>query len=628
LFDLVHKHKRVVQVIIALLVVPFAIWGIESYRVGGSADTVATVNGLKVSVREFEEALRNQQDQLRRMLGRNFDPAIMDTAESRAALLDSLVERRLVESAAIEANLTIPDEVLVDLIHSVPAFQVEGRFSKAQYEATLKTQNPPLTSAQFEARVRQDLALQQLARAVGDAAIVPRSVAARLGALETQQREVSDARIPAQQFMGQVKVDDARLKSYYEENPAQFRQPERVRAEYVLLSADALARELPVSDADVKAQWDARYGAAFAEREAARKKAEGILAEVRKDPQRFAEMAKAQSDDKPSAEQGGDLGFQPRGSFVQPFEDALYKMKPGQISGVVETEFGFHILRLEGVRKNDGKEERRASHILVAAQGDARPLAEMRPQIEAELKKERGQQRFAEAAENFSNMVYEQSDSLKPVAERFKLTIRSTPWIAKSAQQELGPLDNPKLLAALFSDDAIAHKRNTDAVEVAPGTLVAARVVEHQPAVQRPFDEVKGQIAETLRQREAAELARKEGERRLEALRKGQEAGGLKWSAPKSVSRREPQGLRGDILRAVMTADVAKLPAYEGVAGEDGYLLLRVSKVTQPGDAKAADAEALQRAGQIYGAAQYQAFLASLRADADIEVRKEALERK
>jgi len=626
LFDLVHKHKRIVQVILALLIVPFAIWGIESYQFGGSADTVATVNGLKISKREFEEALSNQQDQLRRMLGRNFDPAIMDTAESRAALLDSLVERRLVESAALEADLSIPDEVLAGIIHSVPAFQVNGQFSKAQYEATLKTQRPPLTTAQFEARVRQDLALQQLARAVGDAAIAPRTVAARLVALETQQREVSEARVPAQQFMGQVKVDEARLKSYYEENPAQFRQPERVRAEYVLLSADTLARDVPVTDAEVKAQWDARYGAAFAEREAARKKAEGILAEVRKDPKRFAEVAKAQSDDKPSAEQGGDLGFQPRGSFVKPFEDALYKMKPGQISVVVETEFGFHILRLEAIRKNDGKEERRASHILVGASGDARPFAEMRPQIEAELRKERGQRRFAEAAETFSNMVYEQSDSLNPVAERFKLTVRTTPWIAKSAQQELGPLDNPKLLAALFSQDAITHKRNTDAVEVAPGTLVAARVAEHQPAAQRPFEQVKGEIAETLRRREAAELARKEGERKLEALRKGQDAS-LKWSAPKSVSRREPQGLRGDILRSVMSADASKLPAFEGVALDDGYLLLRVSKVTDSA-AKAADAEALQRAGQIYGASQYQAFLASLRADAEIEVRKEALERK
>lgn len=626
MFDLVHKHKRIVQVILALLIVPFAIWGLESYQFGGSADTVATVNGLKISKREFDEALSNQQDQLRRMLGRNFDPAIMDTAESRAALLDSLVERRLIESAALEANLTIPDEVLAGIIHSVPAFQVNGQFSKAQYEATLKTQRPPVSTAQFEARVRQDLALQQLARAVGDAAIAPRTVAARLVALETQQREVSEARVPAQQFMGQVKVDEARLKSYYEENPAQFRQPERVRAEYVLLSADALARDVPVTDAEVKAQWEARYGAAFAGREAARKKAEGILAEVRKDPGRFAEVAKAQSDDKPSAEQGGDLGFQPRGSFVKPFEDALYKMKPGQISGVVETEFGFHILRLEAIRKNDGKEERRASHILVGASGDARPLAEMRPQIEAELRKERGQRRFAEAAETFSNMVYEQSDSLKPVAERFKLTVRTTPWIAKSAQQELGPLDNPKLLAALFSQDAIAHKRNTDAVEVAPGTLVAARVAEHQPAAQRPFEQVKGEIAETLRRREAAELARKEGERKLEALRKGQDAG-LKWSASKSVSRREPQGLRGDILRSVMSADASKLPAFEGVALDDGYLLLRVSKVTEPA-AKAADAEALQRAGQIYGASQYQAFLASLRADAEIEVRKEALERK
>jgi peptidyl-prolyl cis-trans isomerase D len=627
LFNLVHKHKRIVQFILVLLVIPFAIWGLESYDFGGSRGAVATVNGMEISQREFEEQLRQQQEQLRRMLGRNYDPAILDTPESRAAILDSLISQRLVASAAAEANLTVTDDMLVELIHSAPAFQTDGQFSKAQYEAALRMQSPPLTAAQFESRLRRDLVLQQLGRAVADGAIAPRTVSERLVDLETQVREVSEFRIPAKQFMGQVKLEDAALKEYYEANTAEFRTPERVRADYVLLSADALARNEQISAEEVKRHWEAQYGKQFAERDAARKKIESILAEVRKDPGRFAEIAKQRSDDRASAEQGGDLGFQPRGSFVKPFEDALYRMKVGQISDVVETEFGFHVIRLTDVRKKDGKEERRASHILVSAPADARPLAEMRPQIEAELRKQRGARLFAEAAETFSNLVYEQPDSLQPAAERFKLPVRTTPWITKSPNQELGPLDNPKLLAALFSPDAVKNKRNTDAIEVAPGTLVSARVAEHQPAAQRSFEEVKGEIAEKLRRTQAAKLAQKEGAAKLEQLRKGGDAG-IKWGTARSVSRRDAKGLPADILTPVVSADVSKLPAYIGIPiPETGYLLLRISKVME-GDRKAAGAEPEARASQLYGAAQYQAYLDSLRAQADIEIMRENLERK
>lgn len=626
MFDLVHKHKKIIQVFLFLIALTFVTWGVESYTsMRGRADTVAKVNGLEISQPELDTELRRRQDQLRRMLGRAYDPAVFDTPEARRTVLESLISQKLAASAAHKGNLTISDEMLVELIHSIPAFQVDGQFSKARYETALRSQDPPMSSAQFETRLRLDLALQQLGRAVAESAFAPRSVAERLSALETQKREISEVRLAAQQYLPQVKVDEGKVKEYYDANAAEFRTPERVRAEYVLLSADILAREEQVGEADVKAQWDAQYGAKFAERDAARKKIDAILAEVKKDPAKFAEVAKRESSDRASAEQGGDLGFQPRGSFVKPFEDALFRLKPGEVSGVVESEFGFHVIRFVAARKQDGREERRASHILVPTAAGARSYAEMRPQIEAELRKQRASRRFAEAAEAFSNMVYEQPDSLKPAAERFKLTLRTTPWIEKSAKQELGPLDNPKLLGALFSTDAIKNKRNTDAVEVAPETLVAARVVEHQPAAQRGFDEVKAEIVERLKRREAAELARKDGEAKLAALRTGADAG-VKWGAARTVSRREPQGVPADILAPVVSADVTKLPAYVGVTiPEAGYLLVRISKVT---DAKPAAGPGDGRASQLFGAAQYEAYLASLRQRADIDVRTDALEKK
>ena len=629
MFDFVHKNKRIIQVFLALIALTFMTWGIESYtRMRGGRDVVATVNGLEISSREFGDELRRQQDQLRQLFGRNYDPATFDTPESRRALLDSLISQRRVASAAVKSNLPVPDEVLADTIHSIPAFRgPDGNFSRSTYEAVLRNQNPPLTPGQFEGRLRYDLSLSQLARAVGDAAIPSRTVSERLAALEAQQREVSDFRIPAQQFMAQVKVDDAKVKAHYDANLADYQTPERIRAEYVVLSADSLATQEAVKPEEVRALWESTVGPKLREKEEARKKAQAILAEVRKNPESFAEVAKKESQDPGSKDNGGDLGFSARGAFVKPYEDAVFRMKQGQISDVVESEFGFHIIRLTGIQKKDGKEERRSSHILIPAPADAKPFEAMRADIEAELRKQRVSRRFSESADAFQNMVYEQPDSLKPVAERFKLKIQTTGWVAKSAKQELGALDNPKLIAALFSADALRNKRNTDAIEVAPNTLVAARVVEHQPAAQRKFDEVKGEIAEMLRRREAVELARKEGTAKLEQLRKGADAG-VKWGAAKSVSRRDPQGLPNEVLRQVMSADVSKLPAYIGTPVADaGYVLLRINKVIEA-DPKKESKEASERAGGLMAAAQYEAYVASLRKQADIEINQANLERK
>ncbi|MGH8669039.1 MAG: peptidylprolyl isomerase, partial [Burkholderiales bacterium] len=454
--------------------------------------------------------------------------------------------------------------------------------------------------------------------------IPSRTVTGRLAALEAQRREVAEARIAAQQFLSQVKVDEAQAKAHYEANMNDFRTPERLKAEYVMLSAEAIAAQEAVGPDEVRQQWESTYGPKLREKEEARNKAQAIAAEVRKSPASFAETAKRESQDPGTKDRGGDLGFTSRGSFVKPFEDALYRMQQGQISEVIESEFGFHVIQLTGIQRRDGKEERRASHILIAAPVDAKPFEALRGEIEAELKKARAAKRYGEAADDFRNMVYEQFDSLKPAAERFKLKIQTTSWVTRSPGQELGALDNPKLIAALFSADALERKRNTDAIEVAPSTLVAARVVEHQPAAQRKFEEVRSEIIELLRRREAVALARKDGEAKLAQLRKGADAG-VKWGQPRMVSRREPQALPGDVLRQVMSADADKLPAYLGVpAGEIGFLLLKISRVVE---ADPKQQEAGNRPAALLGSAQYEAYVASLRQQADIEINQKNLEK-
>src|SRR6185436_6318962 len=291
---------------------------------------------------------------------------------------------------AASSHLTVSDEALLDSIHSIPAFKgPDGAFSKSTYESVLRQQNPPMSPAQFEGRLRYDLSLAQLTRAVGQSAIPSRAVSERLAALEAQQREISEFRILTEQFLPKVKLDEAKVKAYYEAKQAQFQVPERIKAEYVTLSAEAMAAQEVAKPEEVRQQWESAYGPKLREKEQARKEAQAIAAEVHKDPASFAELAKKKSQDPGSKDAGGDLGFAPRGSFVKPYEDVLFKMKEGQISEVVETEFGFHVIRLSGIQRKDGKEERRSSHILISAPADAKPFEAMREEIEADLRKQR-----------------------------------------------------------------------------------------------------------------------------------------------------------------------------------------------------------------------------------------------
>jgi peptidyl-prolyl cis-trans isomerase D len=615
MFDLIQKHKRIAQAILALLVIPFAIWGVESYtRFGGSRDTVATVNGAEITLREFTEQYRVQQEQVKRFFGGQVDPAMLDSPQARRALLDSLINQRLIASEMAKNHLLMSREAVIEAITNAPEFQENGKFSSALYTGYLQSRG--LSDAANVIQLQSQLPMSRFVAALTGTAIPSKTVASRLAALEAQRREVSEVRITAEQFQSQVKIDDAKLKAYYDANQGEFQAPERVRAEYVVLSAEALGKSEPVTDDEVRKAFEAR-SAAYKVDEQRRARhilvkdkaeADKVAAEAKSAPGRFAELAKKHSQDSASAGNGGDLGMVTRESLVSPkLADAVFAMKQGDLQ-VVESEFGAHVVQVTAIQA-----------------GKSRPFEEVRGELVADLTKQKGQKKFAEAAEAFSNMVYEQADSLKPVAERFKLQVQASGWIAKSARAD-GALDNPKLLGALFSGDSIRNKRNTDAIEVAQSTLVAARVVEHQPAALRKFEEVKDQIAQMLRQREASELALKDGTAKLGKLKKGEDAG-VSWSTPRMVSRREAQGMPTDILRKVVSADVSKLPAYLGIPIPDaGYLLVRISRV-QDGEGRD-DAEAAQRVAGVMGSAEYDAYVGALRERADIKVNAANLEKK
>ncbi len=632
MFDYVRKHPKAMQLVLALITLPFVFSGIDSYvRDGASGNAVASVGGGKITQQELQQALRDQQERMRQQLGRDIPAEMLDSPEVRGAVLDTLVNQRVLALHAAKSRLVVDDALLGATIQSIAAFQENGKFSRQRYDAYVASQN--MNQAEFERRLRQDLSLQQSLSAVREGSIVVPAASDRWIAALQEEREVSEFMLKPEQFSAQVKLPADAVKTYYEANRKLFETSEEVRAEYLLLSQDALAAQIVVSDEEVKNWYQVqtdRYkqgeerrashilllagkDAAAAQVKAAQAKAEEILAQLKKSPADFARLAKQYSQDPGSAEKGGDLDWFGRGMMVKPFEESAFSLKENETSGIVRSDFGFHIIKLAGIKAEKVK-----------------PIQEVRAEIVDELKRQGAAKKYAELAESFSNTVYEQSDSLKPAADKYQLTLQQGPWIAKGGLAA-GPFANPKLNAALFSDDAIKNKRNTEALEIAPKTLIAARVLEHKPAALQALDAVKAEIEKRLVREEALKLAQKAGESSLARLVKGEQVD-LVWGAERGISRVSAPGFAPEAARAVFASDVAKLPAYAGVTlPGGGYALYRIAQVKPyvAGSGDNSRAKALrEQYARIVADEDFAAWLVALRSSYPVEINKTALESK
>jgi peptidyl-prolyl cis-trans isomerase D len=603
MFDFVRTHQRLMQFVLLLFIFPsFAFFGIQSYTSMRDGDNaLAKVAGVSITQQEFDAAQRRQMERIRQMFGSQFDPKMFDTPEAKQAILDNLIAEKAMNVQAARSNLVPTQGGIQKVVLSMfpdladPSLSKDDRIKRYNQYAALQG----MSVDGLQASIGRDLVLQELNAAVQSTAFAPKAVASRLSDLNDQEREVQELSFKPADFASQVKVTDDMLKAYYDKNAAQFEIPEQAKAEYVTLTLDSIASQISVSDADVKSYYEQnqkRYStdeqrrashiliavkkdAPAADKAAAKAKAEKLLAEVRKNPAEFAKIAKQNSQDPGSAERGGDLDFFSKGMMVKPFEEAAWKLKQGEISDVVESDFGYHIIQLTGIKP-----------------AQVKPLDEVKNEIAAEIKKQQAQKKFAEMAEVFSNTVYEQADSLKPVADKLKLKTETVANLTRQPNPALGPApyNNEKFLKALFSDDSIKNKRNTEAVEVAPNMLIAGRVLEYKPTAKRPFDEVKDVIRGLVTQQEAAKLAKKAGEDKLTALKAKDDTAG--FSAAKTVSRTKPAEISGQALNAVMKADTSKLPTYVGVdLGSRGYGVYRITKVSQPANPDAARRQAEQQ---------------------------------
>ena len=595
MFEFVRTHTKILQFILFLLIFPsFVLFGVEGYsRMSDRGAVVAQVAGQDIRQSEWDAAHKTEADRMREQLPM-LDAKLLDSPEARQSTLDRLIRDKVIAVAAQRDRMVVTDERLLAALQQDQALAAfrrpDGSTDVEGLKQALARQG--MTPQMYDEQVRTNLIRRQVLTGISGSTLLaaaPAQVA--LGAY-FEKREVQVVRFDAAEFAAKVTPTDADIEAYYKANPQQFQAPEQASIEYLVLDLESVKKGIAVNEADLKTYYEqnvasnagkeerrashiliaAPKDAPAAERAAAKARAEELLAAVRQNPASFADLARKHSKDG-SAAKGGDLEFLARGATVKPFDDALFALKKGDTSGVVETDFGFHIIRL-----TDIKTPRQ------------RTYEEMRPELEAQLKLQQAQRKYAESADAFSNAVYEQSDSLKGVAERFKLEVRTATGVQRNPSPGGAPaLANPKFLAALFSSDSLEKKRNTEAVEIAPGQMVAGRVTEHVPARTLPLETVKTQVRERVKATRGAEMAKKSGADQLAAWKA--DPASAKLPAAVVVSREDPARQPRPAVEAALQADPTALPALLGVEmGDAGYAVVRVVKSiprTAPPDAVA-----------------------------------------
>jgi len=621
MFSFVQEKKRLVQIIFAIIVLPFALWGVESYNQSGrGANFAATVNDTSISQQEYKNALRQHEGRLRQQFGENFDPALLQSAEIQREIMDSLVSQKLMLEKAREMNLLVGDEQVATLIGGIEVFQNEGKFDRAQYESSLANQG--LSPLMFEARVRDEILWQQIQNAYSRNGYASSSAVENIIRLNEQQRTVSVHPISFQSFIGQANVEEDAIKKYYNQNMQEFQVGERAKVEFVKFSMDELLAKIKVDNEDVRNYYNehqAEFGtpeerqvshilislganATQAQHDAAKEKTEQLLQQIKKEPGKFAELAKANSQDPGSAGNGGDLGFIVRGMMVKPFEDAVFALQDGEISGLVKSDFGYHIIKLNAVKPSK-----------------AIPFEQAANEISSKLREQKAFEKYAELAEEFNNTVYEQSDTLKPAADLIGGKIQRSGWLTNGVTS--GEPWTSNMLQAIFTDEITKGERNTSAIEVAPNTLVAARVVEYKPTEVQPFADIKDSIQLKLLHEQAFNKASEQGKEILEKLQNGDEPK-ISWGPVQTITRAEYGSLDAVLVKKIFQSNAEKTPYYMGVEDNaKGYVLVRIDAVK---DGEIADEEKLQRYSQqlrqLTGDEMFRAYLADARQNADIKI--------
>ena len=614
-----RDHKRWLMFIAMVLIIPsFVVTGIYSYNRMTQADnSIAKVGDSSITPELFDQAKRQQLERLRQQMGDQFRAGMLDTPEAREALVRNLMDEAAVTQTVAREHVGVSEQEAVALIKNADALKENGQFSPALYERFLQSQGK--SDQQFVAEVRRDLAKEALLTGVTATYPVPSAVVEHLHKIITEEREVQTLIFNIDQYMGDVKVTPDEVKAYYDGHQSEFMADEHVTAQYVVLSPESFKASIKPNEEDVRSDYEQnkqRYATAEERRAshilisfgddkaASKKKAEEILAKAKADPSSFAKLAKENSVDTGSAVEGGDLSFFGRGMMVKPFEDAVFSAKKGDIVGPVESDFGWHVIYVTDIHP-----------------ARVRDFNEVRADIEAEYIDQMALREFSEKAEEFTNIVYEQADSLEPAAQKFGLKLMTAEDVTRQgpADPELAPFFNEHVLENLYGSECLQEKRKSAAVEVGSNQLVAARVEKHFPKAVRPFDEVKGQIEDGLKLRKAGELAKAAGEKKVAEVRQSKSLDG--FSKAVWVSRQNLLGHPAQLVDRMVALPADKLPAYTGMQVDGGayfVAFVNAAKVKAPTEN---ELKSLSREfATIYGEADRRGYLSALRQELGEEI--------
>jgi len=619
-----YAQTKAAQIILALILIPFALFGIDSYlNQAGNNLSIAKVNGYKIALPEYNRAIEKVRNRIMSE-GKKVDPAMFDSFEFKESVIDGLITKQLLNNDIKKSQFRITDQQLSQYIIGMPEFQKDGKFSQEVYDKVL--QNNQLTPKKFEESIRNDLLIQQVRDGLQKLIFIPPNNLAETLRATSQQREISIAEFKTKEYMTKSNIAEKDIQAFYDQNKSKFLAPEQVKAEFVVFSLANILPTINVTEDEIKSFYKAnadKYqnqqqreashiliatskNAPPAEKAKAKAKAEDILNQIRKNPKQFEELASKYSQDPESAKKGGDLGSFGRGMMVKPFDDAVFSMKVNEISNIVESDFGYHIIKLTKII------------------GEGGGFDALRPQIKAELIYQKGQEKFAALAEEFSNKVYEQSSSLEVVSKRFNLPIQKTDWISRNDTDKF--FKNEALMNALYSKESIKDHRNTEAIEVTPNNLISARVVDYKAQSTKPFADVKKNIEDYLKFESAKKMVASEGEVALKSLTDASRK--IDWQPATLVDRKNTKGLSDAVVNHAYKMPTDKLPSYSGfIDGNNGYVIVKVNKVSFPNDSNEENKQAFASDYSEALSAEYlSAYLKGLKAKASVSVNQKFFE--
>lgn len=572
-----NTQSKFAKIVLVIIIIPFALFGIDSYLSSIGDDVYAAkVNGESITIQSYQNALNRVKDQF---LNQSTppDPAIFETAEFRKSVLDGMIASKLVAQEAVRANFVISDNQLSQYILGMPGFQRNGKFDQEAYDNLAMRQN--LTPKKLDELIRKDLAKQQVKDSMNKYVFVTKEKIQKLVNLAYQKRDVSMLELRLDEYLKKVNVTDEEIKEYYEANPSNFIMPDQVKVNFLLYSVAEILPKVKITDEEVKRYFEENkvQFEGSQERRAkhilfltdsdmteeelneAKKLAESVREEAIKSPKKFDDLAKEYSKDTESAKKGGDLGFFSRGMMVKEFDETVFDMKVGDVSPLVKTQFGFHIIKL------------------IEVKGEEVSFDTVKAQIKGEILYSKAQQIYAEGAEEFANLIYEKSNSLKPAADRFDLTIQESQWLSLDTATKF--FNNEAFAQAVFDSEAIELKTNINAIEVSPNNLISAQVIDFKPSAPRSLIDAKDEIKEFLSKSTAQKLMISTGEEIIEKLES--KSSKVEWIDELVIDKVDPQGISKPIVRAIFSMNHDNLPSFEGIydPANDEYIVVRLNDV-------------------------------------------------